>query len=114
MSSLRATSALLHTYYTSSTAAGRVGARRLGGSFRVPSKAPSAFVLDEVARAAGGVRRRAATRAASWDSEKSPYETLGTTKLWPMMLVREAHGFAIMIDVSVFAFLYGMLMIDQS
>ncbi|KAE8804844.1 ras-related protein RABE1c-like [Hordeum vulgare] len=27
-------------------------------------------------RAAGGVRRRAATRAASWDSEKSPYETL--------------------------------------
>ncbi|KAF6999993.1 hypothetical protein CFC21_015954 [Triticum aestivum] len=81
MSSLRATSALLHTYY-SSAAAGRGGARRLGFAprlrvgFRVPSKASSAFVLDEVARAAGGVRRRAATRAASWDSEKSPYETL--------------------------------------
>ncbi|KQK15112.1 meiotically up-regulated gene 185 protein [Brachypodium distachyon] len=81
MSSLRAISILLHTYYCSS--AGR-GARRLwfapplGGSFRAPSKAPPAFVLDEVARAAGGARKRAAsTRAtASWDSEKSPYETL--------------------------------------
>ncbi|XP_047065695.1 uncharacterized J domain-containing protein C4H3.01 [Lolium rigidum] len=81
MSSLRSISTLLHTYYSSSTAAGR-GARRLGfaprlaGGFRAPSKASSVSVLDEVARAAGSVRRRASTRAASWDSEKSPYETL--------------------------------------
>jgi len=81
MSSLRAISSLLHIY-SSSSAAGR-GARllgfapALGGNFRVPSSSgPPAFVLDEVARAACGARRRASTRAASWDSEKSPYETL--------------------------------------
>ena len=84
MSSLRAISSLLYIY-SSSAAAGR-GARQLGfapalgGSFRIPSSSgPPAFVLDEVARAACGARRRASTRAASWDSEKSPYETLGTT-----------------------------------
>ncbi|KAL6841718.1 hypothetical protein ACP4OV_028230 [Aristida adscensionis] len=83
MSSLRAISSLFHIYSSSAAAAGR-GARRLGlapalgGGFRVPWKGPPAFVLDEVARAAGGARRTAATRAASWDSEKSPYETLGT------------------------------------
>ncbi|XP_062190508.1 uncharacterized protein LOC133893495 [Phragmites australis] len=81
MRSLRAMSSLLHIY-SSSTAAGR-GARRLGfvpalgGSFRVTSNSrPPAFVLYEVARAAVGAWRRASTRAASWDSEKSPYETL--------------------------------------
>nr|CAB3455021.1 unnamed protein product [Digitaria exilis] len=80
MSSLRAISSILHIY---SSSAAR-GARRLGfapafgGSFRVPSSSGRpAFVLDEVARAAGGARRRASTRTASWDSEKSPYETLG-------------------------------------
>jgi len=83
MSSLRAISSLLHIYYSSAAVrrgAGRLGfTPALGGSFRVPSNSsPPAFVLDEVARAAGGVRRRASTRAASWDSEKSPYETLGT------------------------------------
>ncbi|ONM59857.1 Chaperone DnaJ-domain superfamily protein [Zea mays] len=81
MSSLRAISSLLHIYSTSAAArrgAGRLGfAPSPGGRFRVPSNSgPPAFVLDEVARAAGGVRRRASTRAASWDSEKSPYETL--------------------------------------
>lgn len=86
MSSLRAISTLLYTYSSSAAAAVR-GARRLGfapplgGSFRLPSKASSAFVFDEVARAAGGERRRVSTRAASWDSEESPYETLGMTKL---------------------------------
>ncbi|KAL6657001.1 hypothetical protein ACP70R_004781 [Stipagrostis hirtigluma subsp. patula] len=81
MSSLRAISSLLHIYSSSAAAAGR-GTRRLGfapalgGSFQVPWKGPPAFVLDEVTRAAGGARRTAATRAASWDSEKSPYETL--------------------------------------
>jgi hypothetical protein len=84
MSSLRAMSSLLHTYSSSAVAAGR-GVRRprlvpsLGGSFRIPSKGPSAFVLDEVATAAGSSRRSASTRATSWDSEKSPYETLGMT-----------------------------------
>ncbi|OEL34935.1 hypothetical protein BAE44_0004048 [Dichanthelium oligosanthes] len=85
MSSLRAISSLL--IYSSSAAAGR-GARRLGyapvlgGSFKVPSSSgPPAFVLDEVARAAGGARRRASTRAESWDSEKSPYETLVRLRL---------------------------------
>jgi hypothetical protein len=107
MASLRAMSILLHTYYSSSSAAGR-GARRLGYAprlgvgLRAPSKASSASVLDEVARAAGSVRRRASTRAASWDSEKSPYETLGTTKLCPI-LVREVHGFGIVIAISDFA-----------
>ncbi|TVU02447.1 hypothetical protein EJB05_52065, partial [Eragrostis curvula] len=81
MSSLRAMSALLHIYSSSAVAAGR-GVNRmrlatqLGGSFRVPLKGPSAFVLDEVSNAAGSARRTASTRAASWDSEKSPYETL--------------------------------------
>ncbi|CAN6199888.1 unnamed protein product [Urochloa humidicola] len=82
MSSLRAITSLLHIY--ASSAAARRGARRLGfvpalgGSFRVPpsSPGPPAFVLDEFTRATGGARRRASTRAASWDSEKSPYETL--------------------------------------
>jgi hypothetical protein len=96
MSSLRAISTLLHTYCSSSTAAGR-GARRLGfaprlaGGFRAPSKASSVSVLDEAARAAGCVRRRVYTRAASWDSEKSPYETLGTTKLCPRIWDYRCH-----------------------
>uniref|UniRef100_A0A0D9X1R6 J domain-containing protein n=1 Tax=Leersia perrieri TaxID=77586 RepID=A0A0D9X1R6_9ORYZ len=81
MSGIRAISTLLHT--CAAAAAG--GTRRvafappLAGSFRVPSRPPSAFVFfDEVARAAaaGAERRRVSTRAASWDSEKSPYETL--------------------------------------
>ncbi|XP_052162627.1 uncharacterized protein LOC127779769 [Oryza glaberrima] len=79
MSGLRAISTLLHT--CAAAAAGGSSRRvslapPLGRSFRVPWRAPSAFVFDEVARAAGGERRRVSTRAASWDSEKSPYETL--------------------------------------
>ncbi|GJN10953.1 hypothetical protein PR202_ga29103 [Eleusine coracana subsp. coracana] len=91
MSSLRAMSSLLHIYSSSAVAAGRGVSRLglappLGGSFRVPLKGPSAFVLDDVATAAGSARRWASTRAASWDSEKSPYETLGMTLcyVWPV------------------------------
>lgn len=86
MSGLRAISTLLHT--CAAAAAGGSSRRvalapPLGRSFRVPWRAPSAFVFDEVARAAGGERRRVSTRAASWDSEKSPYETLGMMTLLP-------------------------------
>uniref|UniRef100_A0A0E0LNK9 J domain-containing protein n=1 Tax=Oryza punctata TaxID=4537 RepID=A0A0E0LNK9_ORYPU len=94
MSGLRAISTLLHT--CAAAAAG--GSRRvsfappLGRSFRVPWRAPSAFVFDEVARAAGGERRRVSTRAASWDSEKSPYETLGMMTLLPPAVLYCGHG----------------------
>ncbi|KAL5197148.1 hypothetical protein ABZP36_000660 [Zizania latifolia] len=77
MNGLRAISTLLHTRAASAAATRRLACSPpLGGSFRVPSRAPSVFVFDEVARAAGVERRRVSTRAASWDSEKSPYETL--------------------------------------
>lgn len=106
MSGLRAISTLLHT--CAAAAAGGSSRRvalapPLGRSFRVPWRAPSAFVFDEVARAAGGERRRVSTRAASWDSEKSPYETLGMMTLLPPLLVR-ASGYAVGIRIGTWGF----------
>jgi hypothetical protein len=97
MSSLRAMSSLLHTY-SSPIVTDSQGVSRpllvpsLGGSFRIPSKGPSVFVLDEVATAAGSAWRSASTRATRWDSEKSPYKTLGMTAVLPVTCASESES----------------------
>jgi hypothetical protein len=97
MSSLQAMSSLLHTY-SSPIVTDSQGVSRpllvpsLGGSFRIPSKGPSVFVLDEVATAAGSAWRSASTRATRWDLEKSPYKTLGMTAVLPVTCASESES----------------------